>query len=63
MPRVWVPVVVMDGEDREWEGEEEGRVESGVHGGNLAYVIYTSGSTGKPKGVGVSHGGLSNYLE
>lgn len=63
MPRVWVPVVVMDGEDREWEGEEEGRVESGVYGGNLAYVIYTSGSTGKPKGVGVSHGGLSNYVE
>jgi amino acid adenylation domain-containing protein len=63
MPRMWVPVVVMDGEDREWEREEERRVESGVHEGNLAYVIYTSGSTGKPKGVGVSHGGLRNYLE
>ena len=63
MPRVWVPVVVMDGEEREWEREEEERVESGVCGGNLAYVIYTSGSTGKPKGVGVSHGGLRNYLE
>ena len=63
MPRVWVPVVVMDGEDREWEREEEGRVESGVHGENLAYVIYTSGSTGKPKGVGVTHGGLRNYVQ
>jgi amino acid adenylation domain-containing protein len=63
MPRVWVPVAVIDGEDREWEREEEGRVESGVHEGNLAYVIYTSGSTGKPKGVGVSHGGLRSYLE
>src|SRR5205085_10597772 len=30
MPRVWVPVVMMDGQDREWEREEEGRVESGV---------------------------------
>jgi amino acid adenylation domain-containing protein len=63
MPRVWVPVVVMDGEEREWEREEEGRLESGVRGENLAYVIYTSGSTGRPKGVGVSHGGLRNYIE
>ena len=62
MPRVWVPVVVMDGEDREWEREEEGRVESGAYGGNLAYVIYTSGSTGKPKGVGVEHRQLANYI-
>jgi amino acid adenylation domain-containing protein len=63
MPRVWVPVVVMDGEDREWEREEEGRVEGGVYGGNLAYVIYTSGSTGKPKGVGVEHRQLANYIQ
>jgi amino acid adenylation domain-containing protein len=63
MPRVWVPVVVMDGEEREWEREEEERVESGVCGGNLAYVIYTSGSTGKPKGVGVEHRQLANYIQ
>jgi len=62
MPRVWVPVVMMDGEDREWEREEEGKVESGVYGENLAYVIYTSGSTGKPKGVGVEHRQLANYI-
>ncbi len=63
MPRVWVPVVVMDGEDQEWEREEEGKVESGVSGENLAYLIYTSGSTGKPKGVGVEHRQLANYLQ
>ena len=63
MPRVWVPVVVMDGEEREWEREEEERVESGAYGGNLAYVIYTSGSTGKPKGVGVEHRQLANYIQ
>jgi amino acid adenylation domain-containing protein len=63
MPRVWVPVVVIDGEERDWEREEEARVASGVRGENLAYVIYTSGSTGRPKGVGVSHQGLRNYLE
>ena len=63
MPRVWVPVVVMDGEDREWEREEERRPENGVYGGNLAYVIYTSGSTGKPKGVGVEHRQLANYIQ
>ena len=63
MPRVWVPVVVMDGEDREWEREEEGRVQSGANGQHLAYVIYTSGSTGKPKGVGVEHRQLANYIQ
>jgi amino acid adenylation domain-containing protein len=63
MPQVWVPVVMMDGEDREWEREEEGKVESGVYGENLAYVIYTSGSTGKPKGVGVEHRQLANYIQ
>jgi non-ribosomal peptide synthetase component F len=63
LPRVWVPVVVMDGEDREWEREEEGRVQSGANGQNLAYVIYTSGSTGKPKGVGVEHRQLANYVQ
>jgi amino acid adenylation domain-containing protein len=63
MPRVWVPVVVMGGEDREWEKEEEGKVESGAYGENLAYVIYTSGSTGKPKGVGVEHRQLANYIQ
>jgi amino acid adenylation domain-containing protein len=63
MPRVWVPVVIIDGEDREWEREEEGRVESGVYGENLAYVIYTSGSTGRPKGVGVEHRQLANYIQ
>jgi amino acid adenylation domain-containing protein len=62
MPRVWVPVVMIDGEDREWEREEEGKVESGVYAENLAYVIYTSGSTGKPKGVGVEHRQLANYI-
>jgi amino acid adenylation domain-containing protein len=63
MPRVWVPVVVMDGEDREWESEAEGRLRSGVSGKNLAYVIFTSGSTGKPKGVGVEHRQLANYIQ
>ena len=63
MPQVWVPVVMMDGEDLEWEREEDGKVESGVYGENLAYVIYTSGSTGKPKGVGVEHRQLANYIQ
>src|SRR6267142_2519108 len=52
--------------DRDWEEiarQSKANLGVSIDGGNLAYVIYTSGSTGRPKGVGVTHGGVSNYVQ
>ena len=55
-------VVSLDREWKEFTGETEAPVESGVGKQNPMYVIYTSGSTGMPKGVIVPHGAVANHM-
>src|SRR5262249_50648661 len=62
VPCEGVRVVYVDQDWGEIEGESLRNPAIAMSEANLAYVIYTSGSSGQPKGVGVTHGGLSNYL-
>ena len=62
LPSAWAQVICVDQDCKEIEQESAEKPAVTVSDANLAYVIYTSGSTGQPKGVGVTHGGLSNYL-
>jgi amino acid adenylation domain-containing protein len=57
--------VVLDGENRPWDGCSDGNPDSAaiaLTSKHLAYVIYTSGSTGTPKGVMIDHSALMNFL-
>jgi amino acid adenylation domain-containing protein/non-ribosomal peptide synthase protein (TIGR01720 family) len=63
LPSVWAQVISID---QDWETiaqEEADNLAINVSGDCLAYVIFTSGSTGQPKGVGITHRGLTNYLQ
>jgi len=63
LPATGARVVCMDVAWPEISGFPDKTPETCADGDNLAYLIYTSGSTGRPKGVGVTHRGLSNYLQ
>ena len=61
VPGVNVPVDVFEELPLDQQPDANpGRV---IDPAQLAYVIFTSGSTGRPKGAGITHDGLTNYLE
>jgi amino acid adenylation domain-containing protein len=49
------PVICLDRDRADWEGESAGRLPRVASADALAYLIYTSGSTGRPKGVAIPH--------
>ncbi|MBN2549027.1 MAG: amino acid adenylation domain-containing protein [Anaerolineales bacterium] len=54
-----IPLVCLDCDLGETQGESEANLPVLAEPDNLAYVIYTSGSTGQPKGVMVTHASLA----
>jgi amino acid adenylation domain-containing protein len=60
VPDVGIPVILVDGNEAESDGDFGTVPAVDVHPLNLAYVLFTSGSTGQPKGVAVPHRGLAN---
>jgi amino acid adenylation domain-containing protein len=62
LPLPSCPVLRLDADWPDIEGEESSNPMVEVTADDLAYVIYTSGSTGQPKGVENTHRGICNRL-
>ncbi len=57
------PLVALDGDTPEENGELLAQRRAKVLDIDPAYVIYTSGSTGKPKGIVISHRSVIDFIE
>jgi amino acid adenylation domain-containing protein len=62
VPASGCPLLCLDDEGNEPDGESDGNPEPGADSDDLAYVIYTSGSTGTPKGVMIPHRAVRNRV-